>query len=305
MAEIDDEFATPYMVKLADFIAQVPAVGAGEVTSRGKDGGNDAYFARLTGMTHDQLLTKWKVDRTTTCNNFVGQCAIAMGFTGAFKDDSIGRFDIADQLARYGRGHCWVPAESGSEPEYGDIFRLYSSDKDHNGVNLNHMGVSLRVVDGKWLTVEAGQGGPSKGYDAVARKEREWKPKSLQGWVSMRAVLALSDPTPYWLGGWWEIKEKSGAVYYYYFGDGGRVMYSSQKPINLTQPPAHPETIGIYAKHPKRMYDVLIRWSSVDQDEVFSLATQDMKARKFTMVGESKARNVKFGGKRLLLTGLL
>lgn len=304
--EVPKELLLPYQLKLAEFLAPVPAIG-GEVSSKGADGNSNPVFTALTTYTQQALLTKWKTDRTTTCNVFCSQCANAMGFKALGKGDNLGRFDIADVLTRYGRGHCWITPESGDEPQYGDIFRLYSATKDHNGMELNHMGVSLRVVDGKWLTVEAGQGGPSKGYDAVARKEREWKPDSLQGWVSMKALLQVGKLAPFWLGGWWEITDSRNGHYYYWFGSDGVLVYSADPPRHPAEGPVESwRTLrGTWEENPKRMFQVMIRWNGPDDDEVFDVA-QDMKDnRKFSLSGQSPDKTMKFKGKRLMIKGLL
>ena len=52
-----------------------------------------------------------------------------------------------------------------------------------------------------WYTVEGGQGGPSKGYDSLERKQRTWKQPGMQGWISLRGLLAADKPVPYWQGG--------------------------------------------------------------------------------------------------------
>jgi hypothetical protein len=156
-----------------------------------------------------------------------------MGYTS---QEGVGRFDIADRLNGRGLGHVWVPADSGATPQFGDIFRLYEASPDHNRVPLNHMAVSLSVSGTDWYTVESGQGGPSKGYDAILRKKKTWKPSSLRGWVSMKALLNAEKPLPYWLGGWWEVEEGPYDTYYYYFAAGGKVTYTTIR-VSITSPP--------------------------------------------------------------------
>lgn len=302
--EVSEEFLSPPQKKLAAFLAPVPAIG-GEVKSVMPDGKTNPVFETLTTYSQEGLLEKWKTDRTTTCNVFCSQCANSMGFKSMEKGDNLGRFDIADVLTRRGRGHCWITPASGDEPQYGDIFRLYSPEKDQNGVSLNHMGVSLRIVDGKWLTVEGGQGGPSKGYDAVARKARVWKPDSLQGWVSMKALLQVGKLAPYWVGGWWQISDSLGGDYYYWFGADGKIFCAATAPLYPAQPPLATTLVGTYDENPKRMFQVLVRWIASDEDEIFDVA-QDMKdKRKFTMVGQNSSKTVKFKGLRLMIKGLL
>lgn len=273
----------------------------------------DARFTKYTGYTHQGLLTKWSDpgNRTTTCNEFCSKCANAMGYVAEDKNDGVGRFDIADYLTRYGKGHCWVPAGSGATPEYGDIFRLFEASPDHNGVSLNHMGVSLGVEGKIWKTVESGQAGPSSGFDAIERKTRDWAPSSLQGWVSMRALLQAGSRAPYWLGGWWEVEEGAYEVWYYYFASPNKVYYTNDAPRLLTAPPSGlgteagpstPGTVGSFSL--KGMFGLQIRWNSADVAEEFTLGIQDGKKRKFTMTGKN-AQGVPLTATRMMIEGLL
>lgn len=319
MAVSEAELKEPHQIALAKFLAAIPA--SGKVKSMADDSAtltapfteatlkaltgvkSNPIFTTYTGYTHGGLLTKWLKDRTTTCNEFCSRCGTAMGYVGEDKNDGLGRFDIADVLTRYGRGHCWVPASSGSTPEYGDIFRLFAQSKDHNGVNLNHMGVSL-FVDGKtWLTVESGQGGPSTGYDAIERKSRDWPGAALQGWVNMKALLSSGHRLDYWLGGWWEVQQGVFDVWYYWFGTGGKVICTSAKPDNLSQPPINPTLIGNFTK--KGMFGVEISWQSKDVDESWQAGVQDSTNRKFTMIGKVNKSSEKLAAKRMMISGLL
>lgn len=316
-----------YQLKLKTFLAPVPAyvgdnpgqtpevksMAAGSATLNTQNGGFKAdavtaiegkiktnpVFQTMTGYSHKMLLDKWVNDRTTTCNEFVSRCAVAMGYTSK---DGVGKFDIADWLTRYGLGHCWVPSSSGAEPVYGDVFRLFAQASDHNGVNLNHMGVSLYIEGPNWYTVESGQGGPLMGYDAIKRKRRDWKPDSLQGWVNMKALLGAGKPIPHWLGGWWEVEEGPYEVWYYYFGSPNKVYYTNTPPISVTAPPTSPGTVGSFAM--KGMFGVNIMWNSADVDEEFMAGLQDPKKRKFTMTGKS-VRGVPFTATRMMIQGLL
>lgn len=272
---------------------------ADDVTALGDKIKTNPAFQAMTGYSQKGLLDKWVNDRTTTCNEFCSRCAVAMGYTSK---DGVGKFDIADWLTRYGLGHCWVPASSGATPGYGDIFRLFAASKDHNGTNLNHMGVSLYVDGTDWYTVESGQGGPSMGYDAIKRKRRDWKPDSLQGWVNMKALIGAAKPIPHWLGGWWEVEEGAYEVWYYYFGAPNLIYYTNTPPISVTAPPTNPGTVGHFWM--KGMFGVQIGWNSPDMDEEFMAGLQDSKKRKFTMTGKS-AKGIPLTATRMMIQGLL
>lgn len=263
-------------------------------------------FTKYTGYTHKGLLEKWldPKQRLTTCNEFCTKCGNAMGYKAADKNDGVGRFDIADYLTRYGRGHCWVPASSGAVPEYGDIFREYEPSPDHNGVAKNHMGVSLGVFGNTWYTVESGQAGPSSGYDAIERKTRTWKPSSLQGWVSMSALLGAGNRAPYWLGGWWEVEEGPYEKWYYYFQSPNKVIFTAYPPASIYAPPANGPVVGSFALKTQTGYELTIKWNDISVDEKLTLVIQDQDKRKFLMEGKT-ADGRKLKAKRMMVTGLL
>ncbi|MBL4929666.1 hypothetical protein [Fuscibacter oryzae] len=303
----------PYVGDLPGQTPEVRSTGKGSktlTTAKGKFSSDDVKaiadgivtnpdFQRMTGYSQRSLLDKWVNDRTTTCNEFCSKCAVAMGYTSK---DGVGRFDIADWLTRYGLGHCWVPASSGAMPNYGDVFRMFAQSSDHNGTNLNHMGVSLYVEGANWYTVESGQGGPSNGYDAIKRKRHDWRPDALQGWVNMKALIDAGKPVPHWLGGWWEVEEGAYEVWYYYFEAPNKVYYSSEPPANLYAPPMRPGTVGSFAM--KGMFGVQVFWNSADVDEDFMAGLQDSKKRKFTMTGKT-TRGVPLTATRMMISGLL
>lgn len=158
-------------------------------------------FKKYTGIDHFSLVKNWvNGGRKTTCNEFVARCGWSMG-----AKVNLGRFPIKDFLQQTGKGHAWVPGDSGKKPNYGDIFRR--SDR-------LHMGVSLGFEGGVWLTVEAGQGGPDNGYDALGRKRTAFDPNVLLGWCDMRLYLDPRPPLPDWVIGMWVIY--SGDETYYY-----------------------------------------------------------------------------------------
>jgi hypothetical protein len=299
-----------YQRKLRSYIADIPALGGPEIVSGTPPLKNpskqadidalkdklktDAKFKKYTGYEHKSLLEKWLTDKTTTCNEFCQRCAVAMGYTS---QDGVGRFDIADRLLSRGLGHVWVPASSNATPEYGDIFRLYEPNPDHNKVPLNHMAVSLYVSGGDWYTVESGQGGPSRGQDAILRKKRSWKPSSLRGWVSIKALLHADKPLPYWLGGWWQVEEAPNDTNYYYFAAGGKVNSTTTKPLFFTNPPGNASLVGSFVV--KGLFDLEISWRSADPPETLRIVVQEQKKRNFIMEGKT-SKGAKLKATRLI-----
>lgn len=168
------------------------------------------HFKDYTGRHHYDLMKNWSTGgMMTTCNEFVGKCSFAMG-----SKLNLGRFDLKDFLQTSGKGHAWVPANSGKRPEYGDIFRPVKF----------HMGVSLGFEGDDWLTVESGQGGPSTGFDIIKRKRQKFDPNSLQGWCNMKVFLDPRPATPDWLKGTWLIYWID-KIYTYHFNETYEAFY--------------------------------------------------------------------------------
>ena len=266
---------------------------------------NDPTFETLTGWTHARLLNRWKTDRTSTCNEFVKKAANVMGFTQLMMGSEatgLGRFDVADMLLRIGLGHCWVDANSGATPEFGDLFRLLGDEVDKaTGMRKNHMGVSLSVDGAKWNVAEGGQGGSIAGQDKVKLNTHRWKPADLTRWVSMRAVLNVRQQIPSWLGGWWEVTEDVYPGYYFFSGDG-KVCWSMFAPPNPTFVPGMAVTVGSFEVPKPGNSRVLVHWRSGDQDEEWEVFEQDSVKRSWRMVGKTKDGR-KLSGKRIMLKG--
>lgn len=326
MAYSAADLKEPHHKKLDDFIKGVPLDGGLIRSHKGSptvmppytrdkiatfDKSNeDSTFYKLTGYTHAGLLEKWLSDRTTTCNEFCSKAGTAMGFVAKGKFDGVGRFDIADYLTQNGRGHCWVPADSGAKPEFGDVFRIFEKALDQNGVSRNHMGVSLNLEGTDWYTVESGQGGPAMGYDAVARKKRPWPEVGVQGWINMKALLSAEDKISHWLGGWWQVKQTAGDDWFYYFSAGGKIQYTPIKPSVLSQPPINASLTGSFRM--KGMFDVEVFWNSVDLDEQFTIFVppppkdkNTPPSRDYKMKGKVVGTSNQLTAQRLMITGLL
>lgn len=297
-----------YQRKLHAFLSEFPPVGtevpsgtpilqypftSTDVDDIEKKCVTNKIFKKYTGWEHLSLLRTWLRKGTTTCNEFCTKCGTAMGL-GA--DKAVGRFDIKDWLATRGLGHCWVPASSGALPEYGDMFRLFSSKPDANGLRQNHMGVVLYVEGGTLHSADSGQGGRRTGYDKLMRKTRPWKPAGLQGWVSIKALLNSGEPLPYWLGGWWEVFEEPYDTYYYYFAANGKVTCTSRPPKSPASAPDSNATVGTFST--KGMFHVHIKWNNSDPDEKL-IMQYDPDTRKSKLATE-KGSQVKLTGKRIV-----
>jgi hypothetical protein len=280
----------PYQIKLRDFIAKIPnepreipsgtpviprptkaQVEALESPTANPKPQTNADFLDLTGQSHLGLMQNWAGGGImTTCNLFVGRCCAKMGHTGF----SVGQFEIAKILYNNGLGHVWVAATSGDRPRYGDIFKP----------KRTHLGVSLDFAGGVWRTVEAGQGGKSKGFDCVKRKEQGWDPDGLEGWVNMAALLSAGKVgIPSWLGGWWRIEENGTQEYYYHFHASGAVSYSPAPPASSFSLPVNPSMSG--SCRMANYSDVLVHWNSADDDEYFQRAWQTDKKKPEHMIG--------------------
>ena len=188
---------------------------------QGKYKTND-LFMKYIGTSHFSLLDNWAGGgQLTTCNGFAGNCGRAMG-----AKDFLGQFELEAFLQKIGKRHAWVSAVSGKKPGYGDIFRAESF----------HMGVSLGLNDGgKWLTVEAGQGGPnSTGYDAIKRKQQNFNPGSIKGWCDMRLYFDPRPPVPDWLVGLWTIY-CGGETHTYRFTEYSEAFYYPWKPTDNSE----------------------------------------------------------------------
>jgi hypothetical protein len=161
---------------------------------------NNQDFTDLTGLTHQSLLENWAGGGIlTSCNGLVGNACRAMGAP------FLGAFELEKLLKSLGKGHAWVPANSGERPQKGDVF---------TAAGRLHMGVSLGFDGDTWLTVEGGQGGPTSGFDIVKRKSGSFNPGSWEGWCDMRVFLDKRGPVPDWLPGTWVIYHGNDTFYY-------------------------------------------------------------------------------------------
>lgn len=182
-------------------------------------------FYTLTGLKHKELLDNWIGGGIkTSCNGFVGKVAGALGIPG------MGAFGVEKLVRDMGKRHCWLTPASGEKPGYGDIFETNSRTPGNDFENL-HVGVSLSVEGDDWWTIEGGQGGPSLGYDRVARVKKKYNTEHLLGWVDMRMLMSGKAAMPEWLIGTWMI----------YAGDKNYIYTFNRKGM-ATQKPYRPAT---------------------------------------------------------------
>jgi hypothetical protein len=211
-------------------LSEVPPLGQ-QINSVGPTA---AKFLKMTGTSQATLEANWKTGGImTTCNAFVGWFGRELG-----SKNYLGRFDIETMLKKWGKEHAWVPATSGAQPKYGDIFRPKKF----------HMGISLDFTGGMWNTAESGQGGSKTGYDIIKRKQASWDPSLLQGWVDIELLLGDAPaadtpvqkpgvPVPEWLPGWWAVGWRH-QTFYYFFDRSFGVSWTLVQPSSPSQPPA-------------------------------------------------------------------
>ncbi|MDR3493405.1 MAG: hypothetical protein P4L82_02285 [Ancalomicrobiaceae bacterium] len=242
MAGSDDPYDTstlsPVRQKVAELFGQIPVDR--DVNSNGDTAG---LFEQLTGWNQAKLDAKWKdedaarataradgksekqislMPNTTTCNEFV----IRVGH--AIKSPiALGQFYIDNVLQKAGFEEAWVPAGSGERPGLGDPFVVTSR---------GHMGVSDKFIGDQWYTIESGQGGHKVGHDIIKRKQTQWDPSKLLGWVNIDKLMQLAQPAPDWLTGWWVI-DFGGTQAWLYVGDHPKCPCFAKKPLNMSGKP--------------------------------------------------------------------
>lgn len=236
-------------------LSEVPPFGQ-QINSVGPTA---AQFVKMTGTSHATLEANWKTGGImTTCNAFVGWFGSQLG-----SKNYLGRFDIEAMLKKWGKPHAWVPASSGAQPKYGDIFRAKKF----------HVGISLDFEGGTWNTAESGQGGPKIGYDILKRKRTSWDPSTLQGWVDIDLLLGdavqasaqtSAIPVPEWLPGWWAVNWRQ-QTYYYFFERNSAVSWTLVQPSSPSQPPAGARDKGNVTVEPLNV--ITIVWGATGSVE--------------------------------------
>lgn len=107
----------------------------------------------------------------TFCNEFAGECARFC--TNVY----MGALNLEDWILKGNKPYAWIDADSGKQPQFGDIFYVLSPHR--------HLGVSRGVKDGVHLKVEAGQGGIHYKEDRLAYTQSQWNPAEYAGWVDI------------------------------------------------------------------------------------------------------------------------
>lgn len=190
---------------------------------------NNQDFFNLTGLNHTALVANWSGGgHLTSCNGFSGLAGARMGLKF-----NTGVFYLREALETAGLAHAWVPADSGRLPDYGDIFEDIDYMRPEGFRNL-HVGVSLGFTQGKWKTIQGGQGGARAGADKVALRLDDFDRSKLKGWISTR--LLLDGPVPEWLLGWWTVW-CGDTAYNYHFDRFYEVTYALLRPVNGGQRP--------------------------------------------------------------------
>lgn len=185
-------------------------------------------FASLTGVTQAHLEREWsKGSSVTTCNAFTGAYGRRLGtkiVLGTFWPETV--------LQRSGLAQAWVPAGSGRNPGFGDIFVVQRPDPRRH-IDLLHAGLVIACNGATWQTIESGQGGPAMGQDLILRKAGVFERNKLKGWVDIDALFhgaraaeeTAARAMPTWLTGWWLVVWQ-GRNYFYQFDGGNGVRYS-------------------------------------------------------------------------------
>ncbi|SRR5215204_240748 len=239
-------------------LAEVPPFGQ-QINSVGPTAGK---FTKMTGSSQAILEANWKTGGImTTCNAFVGWYGTQLG-----SKNYLGRFDIDTMVKKWGKEHAWIPASSGAQPKYGDIFRPKKF----------HIGISLDFEGGMWNTAESGQGGSKTGYDILKRKRSTWDPSLLQGWVDIALLFgeapeeeqpkASTAPVPDWLPGWWVVSWRH-ETYYYFFDRSFGVSWTLVQPSSASQPPAGARDKGQVTIEPFNVVSIV--WAATGSVEKF------------------------------------
>ena len=231
-------------------LSEVPPLGQ-QINSVGPTAGK---FVKMTGTSQATLEANWKTGGImTTCNAFVGWFGRELG-----SKNYLGRFDLETMVKKWGKEHAWIPATSGAQPKYGDIFRSKKF----------HVGISLDFEGGLWNTAESGQGGSKTGYDIIKRKQTAWDAGTLQGWVDIELLLTdgavqqkpaaanAGVPVPDWLPGWWAVNWRH-QTFYYFFDRSCGVSWTLVQPANPSQPPAGARDKGNVTIEPMNVISIV------------------------------------------------
>ena len=231
------------------WLAQVPL--RPKIIKSSNDGGvtGNLEFERLTGTSHATMKKDWdKGGIMTACNGFTGKYAASlramMPADCKAPRDYLGGFELESIVTKLGMKHAYVKSLPTNYPYPGDICRHL----DHY-----HVSVSLDFLGGKWERANAGQGGPSQGYDIISRslgfKDCDYSWTKLAGWIDIEVYYGTAPQlgkVPDWLLGWWNIEWEGDSTYYYWYGPDRRVFWTQTKPFDLITRPTASLGVGNY-----------------------------------------------------------
>ena len=148
---------------------------------------NGVQFLQLTGVSQQDLMTKWHGPKDpntgqrpgtgaeptfTTCTSFLPRFASTVASAGSLAGKQLRPFKLNVEKG-------FVANADGASPEPGDFFLLGT------GGSADHVGVILEVDGSNWSTVAGGKGGNKSGHDGVGRSALEPMPGSLMGWLDV------------------------------------------------------------------------------------------------------------------------
>lgn len=181
MSEGDTSATSPLRLWVHDQLTKLfPNTGV-VITSNGQG----ELFTEWTGMSQDGLTEQWEKEKggiavTTSCNSFLSTLVNKIRTAGGLAGGTFQSFDLP---VAGGAAWHWYP-EAGRRPKSGDFFEMGL----RNPKSYKHVGVILDM-DYEYIfynTVEAGQGGPTSGYDSIKRKgPRIFPDPGFMGWVDI------------------------------------------------------------------------------------------------------------------------
>lgn len=225
-------------------------------------------FLEWTGYRHSDMLQSWRENMSgptllTACGGFASKFAGLIGITGIASF-----FDLKKSLIAAGKPNAWVPASPGVDPQVGDILKH----------TIFHVDVAAGWEGRKLKRVAAGQSyhpRPTNNvegeFDCLKRVTgtSNYNPANLEGWLDLDLYFGTAPSTLGWLNGWWKVWD--GNDYYYFFGPGGVVQYTTTKPANTSSAPNRANNTGRYTYTPPSQ--LVISWNQVPGAEAACVET--------------------------------
>lgn len=255
-----------------EVLSIVPPIGQ-QINSNGSTA---STFTQITGMSQSALEANWATGGIMTCcNAFTGWYSKALG-----SPLYLGRFDLDTYLPKNGKGDSWIKSTPDRRPKYGDICRYAKF----------HVGVSLDFEGDVWTHADGGQGGRKMGFDVVKRirDAGAYDPAKLLGWVDIAIYFGESEgteavpveqqagPVPDWLLGWWNVKWR-GQAFYYYFNREYKASWTQTAPRDTTRPAILSNDVGNVAIDSPNGFN--IKWGATGSVEKFEKSLGDMPMR--------------------------